>query len=339
MPVVYADVVWLVNFVLDLVLLWTAGWLARSRIRWRWLAVAAAAGATYALLLFVPALSPLTTWAGKAAVSAALTVIAYPGQRWWQWAKLLVFYYLAAFVLAGAALALHFAVPGESLASGWVLAGHGVVFAAGAGGLALALAGPAGVGLLRTAVRRARRARALDEHLVTVRVRVGEREVCCTGLVDTGNQLRDPFTRLPVCLADAAVLAPLLPEPLQNAGFTESGWLAALQELDSPADVGRFCLIPFRGAGGRTRLTLGIRPDAVLLEVAGRVVPAQACVFAVHSEPLSVAGRFQAILHTDVLTGEDGLENDVDTSEARRNVAHSAAAVVDSHSRPAGRRG
>ncbi|MCL6515387.1 sigma-E processing peptidase SpoIIGA [Alicyclobacillus sp.] len=339
MPVVYLDVVWLVNFAMDFSILWTTGWIAKRRMKLGRVFIGAAVGATYALLVFAPHLTTLTTWYGKAAASLAMVAVTYPPKSWWQLARDAVTFYFVAFVFAGAALALHFAVPGVSLANGTVIRAHGMAFLTSAGTLTLMVAVPLAAGVLRHALRRGRTLRTQADHLYTVTLCVDGREVQCTALLDTGNQLRDPLSRLPVCLVEAEVMQRLLPGALWEARKDAPDWVTAMGRVppEAASVLSRVSLIPFRGAGGQQRVTIGVRPDRVSIRMPdGRVRPAGRCVLAVHDEPLAGEGRFQAILHTEVITGDDRVEDDVDASNVDPEAAHPAATVVDPDSRSPG---
>ncbi|SFU57555.1 sigma-E processing peptidase SpoIIGA [Alicyclobacillus macrosporangiidus] len=339
MPVVYVDVVWLVNFAMDFAILLTTGWIAKRRMKLRRVVMGAAVGASYALLVFAPHMTTLTTWYGKAAVSLAMVAVAFTPRTWWQLARDAVMFYFVAFVFAGAALALHFAVPGVTLANGTVIRGHRMAFVTSAGTLSLMVAVPLAVGVLRHSFRSIRTLRMQAGHLCEVAFCVGGQEVHCTALIDTGNQLRDPLTRLPVCLVEAGVLRPLLPEPLWEARRQSPDWMTAFSRLP-PEHTGwvvRVSLIPFRGAGGQQQVTIGLKPDGLRVRMPdGRMQVGRSCVLAVHDEPLSAEGRFQAILHTEVITGDDRVDEDVDAPNVDPEAAHSAAGVVDSDSHSPG---
>ena len=78
---IYVDVLWLVNFILNYLLLWMTGLLLRQpRLTLR-LACAASFGALYAVCIFFLPVSVLYTIPGKAAVGMLMTAIAFPPHR------------------------------------------------------------------------------------------------------------------------------------------------------------------------------------------------------------------------------------------------------------------
>lgn len=337
-PVVYADVVWLVNLVMDGALLLVTCWIAHRGVYPKRVLAAAFLGSLYALLMFIPPLSLFTTWAGKALMSLLMVWIGIPTRNWLDLLRHTALYYFVAFVFAGAAVAAHFALPGTSIAGGEVAANGRLTFAVSLQGLALIVAVPTAYGVLRFALSRMRTIRLRAAHLHHVHFRVGDRQADCIGLADTGNQLRDPLTRKPVCLLDAAVMASLVPDDLAGCLQSSGDWWQVIEALDDPAWIRRLSLIPFRGAGAVERMTFALRPDLVEVENGGVMRPSPCpCLLALHPGRLSARNEFQAILHIEVIAEDEGIEDANHRSISAHEVENPAAVALDSHSHQTGR--
>jgi stage II sporulation protein GA (sporulation sigma-E factor processing peptidase) len=334
MPVVYIDIVWAVNFVMDAVILMTSGWIAKRPVKPGRILLGSFIGACYALLLFVPSLSALTTWYGKAVASLIMVGLALPCKSWLELARVSVLFYFVAFVFAGAAIALHFALPGVSVASGTVIAHHGVAFLTSLQSLALLVAIPVSVAVIRYSTARVKALNLRHATLYDVTAVFNEVSANFVGLMDTGNQLRDPISRKPVCLVDGRVMKALLPRKLAEQLDAGSNMIDALQDIGETNYVGRLTVVPYRGAGGLQKVTIALRPDSVQLYKDKELVAmSRTCLLAVHEEPLSHEDRFQAILHTDLLTGDDGFESDFITSKNQYEASNSSATAMDSYTR------
>lgn len=337
MPVVYIDVVFLVNVVMDAVLLWTTGWIAKRALRRRRVLFGALIGATYALILFVPALSILTSWPGKIIVSLLMVAAAYPSRNWLETFRLTLLYYFVSFVFAGATIALHFAIPGTSVAEGLVLTNQRFAIAANFRGLALVVAIPIGFSIIRYSFQRIRQIRVNSGMLEKVAASLNGGRIEFIGLLDTGNRLRDPLSGRPVCLVEASVMKPLMPAELHQVIDEGKDIVQALSLVTDPLWANRVALVPFQGAGGVRRITIAVRPEK--LEVWRQDswhATAVECLLAVHTEKLSLDNRFQAILHTDVITGDDGFEGKLTTTGTEHETKNTAATMVDSHPRDPG---
>ncbi|SIT00395.1 sigma-E processing peptidase SpoIIGA [Alicyclobacillus vulcanalis] len=301
LPVVYIDIVWMVNFIMDFALLWTTGWLMKRRPRWKRLLMGALLGATYALALFVPALSPATTWPGKALVSVLMVWIALPHRNAVDLARLVGIYYLVSFVVAGASVAARFALPGTTLNHA-LWSNRGVAFATSGETLGLMVGLPLALEGLKRLAARLRKDARIDASLVDLEVEFDEHVVRCRALVDTGNALSDPVSKRPVSLMDAEVIMPAFPDAVRERVARGQDVLDALTEA-LPGT--RFAIVPFQGASGRG-LTVALRPKAVyLVQADGSRIRGADSLFAVFPGVLSADGTFQAILHPEVMNGVD----------------------------------
>lgn len=333
MPVVYMDVVWLVNFVVDAALLATTGWIGRHESARSRILLGALVGSLYSLLLFVPAFPVLTAWPGKMAISVLMVYLGVPCKSWLDLVRMTALYYLVAFVYAGAMMALHFAIPGVSVAQGVWLTGQKLAFLIRPSTGLFVGSGVVATFVLKYVLRRVRRINVQQVMLCKVYARIGKLSAEFTGLVDTGNQLRDPISRQPVCLVDADIMAQLLPGTLARAITAGTDLFTALENAVEDDFSQRVCLIPYRGAGGASVLTVAIRPDELQLEYEGlRRAAAVPCLLAVHRQGLSHDKRFQAILHAEVITGDDQFEDALDFTKLSVSLEDPPATVVDSNS-------
>ena len=88
------------------------------------------------------------------------------------------------------------------------------------------------------------------------------RELCFTALVDSGNAARDPLTGLDLLIVSPQVLAPLFSPPLPKGAEP----VELLERLSrDPAWAGKLRLAPFRSLGGSGLLPV-FRPEALWID-------------------------------------------------------------------------
>ena len=235
MEVIYVDRLFLLNLLIDYLLLLLSARVCGLVLKRRRYWLAAALGALYAVLTLLPELRVLAGAAGKLGTAGLMAAIAYGSE-----ARPLrcgaVFLCVAA-AFGGGLWAL-------SLAGGYPRFDARVLL------LSFALC-YAGLRLLFHG-----RARLPDVPRAEVCVRLGGRESRFRALIDTGNRLCDPLSGAEVLLASPHALAPLFP------GLDLGADAVAL------AGAGHgFRLIPYRAVGGRGLLAV-FRPEA--LSVGGR---------------------------------------------------------------------
>jgi len=292
--VIYLDLLllrFLGEALFDGLLLWTTARLAGRPRNWGRLAVASLVGAGYGLWESLAALGmvPLPPLAARIGlvllVSWLMLAVAFDLARPRSLLPLLLPFYGAVAAAAGAGFAAGFL-----LGQGPQPNGAAAVTTAG---LTLAVMG-------WQAPRWLRRERLQRASELLVRVEVGGRWVEVVGLVDTGNQLREPLSGWPVVVLEMEAAAPLFPESLRPlAAQVAEGDLGAAGRLQrSPDWAGRWRMIPFSSLGTRHGLMLGFRPDRVQLGDGRHQVTLPAVVgLSVHL--LDAAGRYQALVPPD----------------------------------------
>lgn len=261
---VYIDSLFLLDFVIDYLLLLLTGKVTGSPLhRWR-LLLAAALGGGYSVLCVVTALPALSHWAVKLSVGVLLVLLAYGHCRRLLRCTVIFLALSAAFggglyaleLMLGRPLILQ--LPSVLLFS---VAAYGVLSLAGR---KLARHGPA--------------------QLRTLTVTFGGRSVTLTALVDTGNTLTDPMTGQGVPVAEGDALAALLPPEADHRRPTQC--------FETLPDPFRFRLLPYRSVGVDGGLLLAFRADA--LAVDGKPLPHR--LIALSPTPVSDTGTYQALL-------------------------------------------
>lgn len=288
---IYVEAVLGINFGTNLVLLWLCGrclGLASGPAR---LAAAAALGAGYALAVLAWPQAGLGGWPAKLLAGAAMLGLAYRPRGLRSWFRLASVFALTSTAVAG------FMIAGAG--------GDGAATAVGGGAIVLgrparealfwSLLVAAGVSIgAGRALAFAARGRAGWAEAV---VEVDGRKVGFRGLIDTGNQLCEPVSGLPVLVAEAGVLASLVPGEWRTAlvlGPASLGW------AQDPAWHSRLCLVPFRAVGTRRGVLVGFRPDRVeILTPAGLRRSTSAVVVA--ASPDRLGDNYRGLIPASIL--------------------------------------
>ena len=213
MTVIYLDELFLLNFVVDYLLLLAAGRLCGEVLRRGWLALGAAVGAGYAAAAFLPGMGFLLHPLCKLAAAVLALLAGYGRSRHLLRVGLVFFAVSAAF--GGGIFALQ------------LLGGQGLTLRSGilysAMDLRLILLSAAGCYVVVTFVlQRTARHTAARRELAPVLLTLEGRRVALTALVDTGNTLTDPATGRPVMVAEGEKVAGLFPAG-QRCGGPSAG--------------------------------------------------------------------------------------------------------------------
>lgn len=252
MTVIYIDSVFLLNALMDYLLLLCAARLAGLPLRRGRYALAALAGGAYAAAVFLPGLGFLAETPVKAAAGVLLGLIAYGGEE--KLLRLLLLFFAVSCAMAGCVLGLGL------LAGGGVPVVNGV-FYTNVDAKALAVAGTAAYAVL-SVVFRAAAGYGVRGELLPVRVSIGGRTAKLTALWDTGSGLRAPDGR-PVLVTAPGALDQVLPP--EAARLLSRRALEAPEELLEPlraaAPALRPHLTPYHAVGTAAGLLLTVRTD------------------------------------------------------------------------------
>jgi len=281
--VIYIDTLFLLNALVDYLLLLAAARLAGEPLRrWRF-ALGAGLGGVYAVAIFLPGLSFLAHPLCRLASAALMMVVSYGGSRRLLRQGLLFVALTCAFGGGVVAIGL---LGGTGLSLG-----NGVFYSALDLKVVL-LSAAVCYGVLTLVFRRLAQHSAANGELVPVRLRLGERMVDLTALVDTGNTLTDPVSGRPVVVAEGERTAPLFPREHRPGPGDLTDPAAALTRLGTGAWRGRFRLLPYRSVGVDRGLLLAVRLDGLELDGQGR----GPVLVALSPTPVSDGGGYQALV-------------------------------------------
>ena len=278
MTVVYLDVLFLLNLVVDYLLLLAAARITGevfSRLR---LALGALLGAVYAAAIFLPGCLWLSHPLCKLVSAVGMVLLAFGNSR--RLLRLLLVFFGASAALGGVVLAL------QLLGTGGLTLENGVLYT-GFDVRLLLVTVIVTYALLGTVFARAARHGGTRQDLCSAKVWIGNESLCLTTLLDTGNTLTDPANNCPVMVAEGRALEPLLPHEIDPADP-----VGTLERLADSALRRRFQLLPYRAVGVEHGMLLVVRVDRAVIgerEIKGLLV-------ALSPTPVSDGGGYQALI-------------------------------------------
>ena len=271
---VYIDVLLGLSFIVNYLLIALTTRYLQIHVSLLRLLAFAGIGALYSTGYVVGQWNPVYGHLGQLLVAIVVLRVVLPHNDWRLRGKAAVTFILLSWVVAGAAFAIHhMQQPYFSAVRWWV-----PLVAVGAAVLPARLAWQA---LLTQ--------RWEEKNCVQVTVVVGKKTAHLVALLDTGNQLCDPLTGLPVLVAEQTALEGVLEEQV-NWQETELESLAKAENWHN-----RLHVIPYRSLGKEDGLLVGFRPDHLLVYGPGGMHSCQHVVVAVYQSRLSTSGGYQAI--------------------------------------------
>lgn len=317
----YVDV-WLIrlgcNFLFEYLLLWATASITNTRTTPRRLALASLVGtAHYFLYLLadlglIPFYGFLRFLPTIILVSLAMLLIAFRPLVWSRLMTVAGYFYTIGFVAAGA-----------GMATAYLFGNLGApLFALGTlvSLLTILIIAELGWGIVHE--RMVNRV-----YQIPVEIACDGVLVKISGLVDTGNSLKDPLTRQPVIIVEQRALKPLLPEKLQIIiEQLDSGDLEAMDELGNlDAWQTRVRLIPFSSLGKKNGLLVGFRPDEIRIAEQPMHQNLRPTI-AIHPHSLDPRGEYAALVPPMVVESFFGLTS---LEQGERGESHVSATPSD----------
>lgn len=202
-PVIYADTLFLFNFLMNSIILIITRRLIRSHAGiWR-LAAAAALGAAYSVLMFFPRFGIFYTWFLKVIILLGIEYLAFGGRDFKRAAKNFLIFLLINISVGGGLLALIFYTDfGTTLGS--VVSGGGVYINLSP---FILIFGIAGTYVLLGVYQKMSRRKLFEESLIKrVRIDYKNKSAEAEVFIDTGCRLCDPLNDSPSMVVDYGLI-------------------------------------------------------------------------------------------------------------------------------------
>lgn len=298
---VYADVVFLLNSCFDYLLLWLTSSIRKQRIKvWR-LIVGATIGGIYATLHLWQEFTPAYFLPMKLLVSMFMIYLSFGFGNLISYLRTLGVFYVTCFLTGGAMIALHFIWTGDHQVAG------GLLYTESPSGwgspvswLFLWIGFPLVWIYSRFSLGTLQERQQFEQFLTPLKITTDGQELECTGLVDTGNQLRDPLTRAPVLLLELDELRPFLPDTVVKMAYAKD-WEQGWGELP-PEWMVKIRLVPYRAAGSQQEVMIAYKPDQVEIWQENQWNNVGKVLIGIDVGRFSTDGTYQAIIHPSCLS-------------------------------------
>ena len=291
------------NFAIDGCLLLLTAWFRKRKVViWR-LLLSAGVGASYVVMMFMPALSFLFTFLVKFLFSVVMLWIAFGFVSLQSYIRNLGAFYIVNFAAAGGILGIHYLLQssGELWNGIWYTATGGMGFSLEIGTLFTLVVFTLVLLWFRMVVAGRRRQENLSSYYAEVLIELEQTRISCTGLIDTGNQLRDPLSRLPVMVTEMSLWQPYMPQSFsqaaQNSGLSADNLILQWTEDEAFPWRDRLRLIPYRGVNRGSQFMLALKPDKVTVTMENKSYLTTRVLVGLDGGTLSSEGSYRAIIH------------------------------------------
>lgn len=282
----YVDIIFLENLIMNSIIILATGIILKNTQRiWRNL-VSSGIGAIYAILIYTSNFKIYSNIILKVILSVVIVYIAFKPANIRSFLKHIIIFYLTSFTFGGVAFALlYFVRPQDILFQNGVLIGTYPIKMILAGGIL-------GFIIITFAFKNIKGKLTRKDMMCTVIIE----NTRITAIVDTGNLLKDPITKMPVLIMEREMLKGIFPEIiLENATDIVNGKEIELGEYSSKLRV-----IPYKSIGKENGLLLGIKAKNIRI-VYQDIEKAHDVIIGIYTGTLSKNNKYSAIVGLELL--------------------------------------
>lgn len=301
---VYLDIIWILNFLFDSLLLFLTGLILKRRTKkWR-----VFLGGFFGSLIILAPFTPfaiLTSSFFKIFISILMVIVAFGFKRMKYFFANLSIFYLVTFAMGGAMIGVHYLLNFDYDLANALFLTHIQGFGDPISWLFVILGFPVLWYFSKNTFDQFENHKIQSDQLIDLEVFIFDKSVRLRGLVDSGNQLYDPLTRRPVMIVSLKKMTYLLPKEIipifnnVNQLWNESN--------EVPNEwVNRLSVVPYRVVGKDHQLIVTFRPDKVMFMQNEEKFQTDKLLIGLVNQKLSSDDTFDSIIHPKILTSAKG---------------------------------
>jgi stage II sporulation protein GA (sporulation sigma-E factor processing peptidase) len=301
---IYLDVIWALNFLFDTLLLYLTAIILKRKVKHVRLFIGGLVGSIIILL----SITPIHAYSGHPVTKLffsflmILTVFGYKRLRYFL--NGVVTLYLVTFLSGGALMGAHYFIQFDFNLASNVAVRSIQGFGDPISWLFVLIGFPLAWHFSKTTMEKIEVTKIQYEQLVNVTVKIAENTMSFRGLIDSGNQLYDPISKMPVMFVSIKHMTNLPEVITRLASDTES--IISGDIVLSPEMEHIMRIIPYKVVGQEHQLIIAVKPDEIIIESREDRLLVEKGLVSFTVQELSSDGAFQCIVHPKMLTGLKG---------------------------------
>lgn len=288
---IYVDIIFLENMFMNCIILLATGIILKNDVKILRILISSLIGSIYAIIIYTSDIKIYSNIFLKIFLSLAITYTAFKPQNIKSFFKHLVIFYLTSFTFGGVAFALlYFVRPQDILFQNGALIGTYPIKIILAGGVL-------GFIIITFAFKSIKGRLSRKDMYCNVKIKSGENECNIISIIDTGNFLREPITKMPVIVIEKRKLSKVFPNKiLDNIAKIING-----DEIDLGEYASKIRAIPFKSLGKENGLILGIKLDNLEIDYQDINHKLSNVIIGIYNGVLSRNDRYSGLVGIDVL--------------------------------------
>lgn len=293
---VYVDVIFLENIFMNYIIIFATGIIIKAPIRVLRILFSSTIGSIYAVISYMSILEICSNIFFKTLLSFVMVYIAFKPLNIKNFLKQLIIFYLTSFTFGGVAFALlYFISPQNILIEKGVLIGTYPIKIVLAGGIV-------GFIIITTAFKNIKGRLTKKDMFCNIKININSKNIYTKAIIDTGNFLKEPITKIPVVVVEKNILTGVVSEKILNnlSNIIEG------KEVNLGEYLSKIRLIPFMSLGKQNGMLIGIKADGITVNTQEDIIFIENVIIGIYDGTLSKTGKYRALIGLELLENKGG---------------------------------
>lgn len=292
---IYIDIVLFENIIMNYIILFATAIVLKLKIKYIRIFIASLLGAIYSVIAYIGILKLYSSIIMKILLSILIVYIAFNPQSFKKMWKNLIIFYLTSFVFGGVAFALIYVVKPQD-----ILMKNGLFL--GTYPLKTVLLGAViSFAVILVAFKIAKGKFSKKDMFCNLEIKLNNKIVKTTAMIDTGNCLKEPITNIPVIVLENTLLDECIPKQiLNNLEKIIGGDFEGIPQEIKETYISKLKLIPYSSLGKQNGMLLGIKPEYVkiITEEYNKKINV---IIGIYNKSLTKRGEYRALIGVECI--------------------------------------
>jgi len=292
---IYIDIVLVENIIMNFIILFATAIILKIKIKYIRIFVASLLGAVYSVIAYMGILKLYSNIIMKILLSILIVYIAFNPQSIKKMWKKLVIFYLTSFVFGGVAFALIYILkPQDILMKNGLFLGTYPLKTVLLGAIISLLVILVGFKIVKGKFSK-------KDMFCDLEIKINNKIVKTTAMVDTGNCLKEPITNIPVIVLEHTLLYECIPKQILNNldNIIGGGFEEIPQEIKEKY-ISKLKLIPYSSLGKQNGMLLGIKPEYVKISAEEKEKKINV-IIGMYNKSLTKRGEYRALIGVECI--------------------------------------
>jgi len=293
---VYIDIIFLENLFMNCIILFATAIILKSQIKILRILISSTIGSTYAIIIYISKLQIYSNIFLKVALSAVMVYVAFNPSKFKSFLKGIMIFYLTSFTFGGVTFALLYFVKPQNISfQNGVLIWISPIKVIITGGVI-------GFIIITISFKNIKGKLTKKDMICDVKIIQKDKTKEIKAIIDTGNLLTDPITKVPVVIVEKDKLTDIFPtEILENTiNFIEG------KDVEMGEYLSKIRIIPFKSLGKENGLLLGIKVDGVIINYQGNDNFIKEVIIGIYEKKISNNNSYSALIGLNILEKGEG---------------------------------